>query len=165
MSDAHLASFIDDICHECDERPRNPGHIWCQQCYVAKRNLRSSYILPQLIGCDTCGFPRVPGSECTRCAMSNIPSEDATYEELQEWENRQNRPDQLTIGIRRSIISLLPVQQIKANNICVICQEDFSSDTKGKILRCGHYYHVDCCDKWLEEKMACPTCNLEVVLD
>ncbi|RVD91645.1 ubiquitin--- ligase [Tubulinosema ratisbonensis] len=43
---------------------------------------------------------------------------------------------------------------------CVICMDDFTENDLCRYLGCGHYYHVDCVDPWLEEKSSrCPLCS------
>lgn len=42
------------------------------------------------------------------------------------------------------------------NNICSICLEDFELQEKIYKLKCKHYYHINCLDKWLENKNTCP---------
>lgn len=43
---------------------------------------------------------------------------------------------------------------------CVICMDDFDDDDLCRFLGCGHYFHIDCVDPWLEEKSSrCPLCS------
>ena len=50
---------------------------------------------------------------------------------------------------------------VNQNNIdqteCIICYEEFSDDTVS--LRCGHFYHRDCINNWLDYKDSCPICR------
>ena len=47
------------------------------------------------------------------------------------------------------------------NNECIICLEPMIIDDKVKILECGHMYHYDCINKWIEKKkeINCPLCS------
>ena len=47
------------------------------------------------------------------------------------------------------------------NNECIICLECMSVNEKIKILDCGHMYHYDCINKWIEKKgeINCPLCS------
>jgi hypothetical protein len=41
---------------------------------------------------------------------------------------------------------------------CSICLDDIESDDL-KILKCGHMFHKECCEKWLETSNKCPNCR------
>ena len=47
------------------------------------------------------------------------------------------------------------------NNECIICLEPMIINDKVKILDCGHMYHYDCINKWIEKKgeINCPLCS------
>ena len=47
------------------------------------------------------------------------------------------------------------------NNECIICLEPMVINDKVKILECGHMYHYDCINKWIEKKgkINCPLCS------
>ena len=47
------------------------------------------------------------------------------------------------------------------NNECIICLEPMIINEKVKILECGHMYHYDCINKWIEKKgeINCPLCS------
>jgi len=47
------------------------------------------------------------------------------------------------------------------NNECIICLEPMLVNDKVKILECGHMYHYDCINKWIEKKgkINCPLCS------
>ncbi|KAF9590952.1 hypothetical protein IFM89_000497 [Coptis chinensis] len=43
---------------------------------------------------------------------------------------------------------------------CVICLEDYKNrEEVGKLLNCGHDFHVGCIKKWLPMKNSCPICK------
>tara|TARA_B110000208_G_C11783628_1_gene434766 strand:- start:489 stop:806 length:318 start_codon:yes stop_codon:yes gene_type:complete len=42
---------------------------------------------------------------------------------------------------------------------CVICLNNYSFGAEVKILKCGHLFHVDCIDKWLNIVNICPICK------
>jgi len=42
---------------------------------------------------------------------------------------------------------------------CSICLDPFEQSTTVKKLRCGHFYHPDCIDVWLEVSPRCPLCR------
>jgi len=47
------------------------------------------------------------------------------------------------------------------NNECIICLESMIINDKVRILECGHMYHYDCINKWIEKKkeINCPLCS------
>ncbi|XP_058180438.1 E3 ubiquitin-protein ligase MBR2-like isoform X2 [Rhododendron vialii] len=46
-----------------------------------------------------------------------------------------------------------------AEEICVICQENFADCEELGDLDCGHKYHFDCLRQWLVHKNTCPICK------
>ena len=40
-----------------------------------------------------------------------------------------------------------------------ICFDDKDIGANAKVLSCGHLFHKDCVDKWLEQKYNCPNCR------
>jgi len=71
------------------------------------------------------------------------------------------------VTLSRESVNELPVfkfselpEQIKDNNSCSICLEDFGDDDQIRVLLCKHYFHTDCIDRWLtEENVRCPLCR------
>ncbi|PWA35662.1 zinc finger, RING/FYVE/PHD-type [Artemisia annua] len=43
--------------------------------------------------------------------------------------------------------------------MCVICQEEFEADQMCMALKCTHWYHHGCIDRWLQQKNFCPICR------
>ena len=43
---------------------------------------------------------------------------------------------------------------------CDICQDKIKME-KTKILRCGHYFHKTCIDRWHQQRPNCPICRSE----
>ena len=51
------------------------------------------------------------------------------------------------------------------NDSCIICFEKISFQDK-HYLHCGHYFHCDCINKWLDfEKNNCPICKRDIDCD
>ena len=49
---------------------------------------------------------------------------------------------------------------------CAVCVEDFVSGDTVRVLRCGHRFHLECCDRWLlgcEHEVQCPMCKADVL--
>eukprot|EP00397_Hematodinium_sp_SG-2012_P013867 GEMP01014092.1.p1 GENE.GEMP01014092.1~~GEMP01014092.1.p1 ORF type:complete len:352 (+),score=51.50 GEMP01014092.1:118-1173(+) len=48
---------------------------------------------------------------------------------------------------------------------CSVCLDDFSpATTVVKKTPCGHYFHLQCIDKWLQVSRHCPICRTDIVL-
>jgi len=52
----------------------------------------------------------------------------------------------------------LPVSQTS----CAICMTEFEKDENLRSLRCEHYFHKECIDKWLSVGTTCPVCKGDV---
>ena len=75
-------------------------------------------------------------------------SEDHDVETNQE-ENQQDESDNRTL-----------------DNFCVICHENINEgQVVRKIKKCGHCFHIGCLDRWLENKITCPTCRADIRLN
>jgi len=45
-------------------------------------------------------------------------------------------------------------------SLCPICNEDLFSSTKSStLLKCGHYMHLECYTKYIEQNYTCPLCK------
>ena len=78
-----------------------------------------------------------------------------TYEQLVTLEDVQ-------VGL--NIKDLLRNSKISLNEnsfLCSICQDN--NEVVIRILKCNHYFHITCIDKWLSNNKTCPVCryNLE----
>lgn len=45
---------------------------------------------------------------------------------------------------------------------CSICQEHESESSIWRVLNCGHMYHKNCIDVWLQSHVQCPICRVDV---
>ncbi|GET87330.1 hypothetical protein, conserved [Leishmania tarentolae] len=46
---------------------------------------------------------------------------------------------------------------------CTICYEDMVPGGGTKRLPCGHCYHIDCLERWLEGHSTCPYCRADIM--
>ena len=71
---------------------------------------------------------------------------------------RRKRKEELSKPIKKEYIV---VDKEFENNECIICLEPMVINDKVKILECGHMYHYDCINKWIEKKgeINCPLCS------
>lgn len=42
---------------------------------------------------------------------------------------------------------------------CSICLDDYAKQDRVGYLTCGHFFHTDCIQNWLEQKNSCPLCR------
>lgn len=48
------------------------------------------------------------------------------------------------------------------NKECSICFLDFNVNDKVSRLQCGHFFHTECVNEWLQKKCTCPICRWEL---
>ena len=87
-----------------------------------------------------------------------------SYEQLLQLEEEVGSVNK---GLSKEKIKKIPEKPFhKAlfddNLDCIICMEKFEENEKVKQLLCGHIFHGDCIDKWLEKEKKCPFCKAEV---
>ena len=142
MSDASLAAYLDSLCHACEAEPAVRGHHLCAECY------RPSRLAQICVNCNGC----IAEGVCTSCDM---PSEDATYEQLTAWEERR-APSK---GDATALQTLTPY----AANIeseCSICIDTCVVGSKVITLHCVHTFHVECISQWVSSySLECPVCK------
>ncbi|ESN95476.1 hypothetical protein HELRODRAFT_153046, partial [Helobdella robusta] len=47
---------------------------------------------------------------------------------------------------------------------CVICVKKFTEKEFLYMLHCGHAFHMECLNRWFEEKQSCPYCRQNVIV-
>nr|GMD75867.1 RING-H2 finger protein ATL16-like [Ipomoea batatas] len=74
-------------------------------------------------------------------------------------------------GLDESTIRSIPVLQYKKgeedggseNRECCVCLNEFQEGEKVKVLpNCGHPFHIDCIDIWLQNNPNCPLCRTPI---
>jgi hypothetical protein len=61
--------------------------------------------------------------------------------------------------------TLRPASEVRAEEVCSICQEHEiaeGTDTQWRALHCSHSFHRVCVDRWFETHVACPVCRADV---
>lgn len=142
-----------------------------QQCTregTCERNVNDlgNYI-PQLVAlvllvlaiccCGFCWFPRRHNTEETEPFFMNTNYNYAPKEKkgMTGDELDSNCP---VIVFNKDIADVTPITE------CCICLGDFAEGEQlRKLPGCGHLFHIDCIDKWLEEHKTCPLCVQSVV--
>mmetsp|Transcript_21816 Transcript_21816/g.39415 ORF Transcript_21816/g.39415 Transcript_21816/m.39415 type:complete len:340 (-) Transcript_21816:64-1083(-) len=46
---------------------------------------------------------------------------------------------------------------------CLVCQCEYEEGETLRRLPCGHCFHSDCCDQWLQSKEVCPYCKQSII--
>jgi len=46
---------------------------------------------------------------------------------------------------------------------CPICYEDYIENESLRVLKCNHYFHINCVNDWLNKNKSCPICRNEHV--
>jgi E3 ubiquitin-protein ligase RNF115/126 len=57
------------------------------------------------------------------------------------------------------------LNNIKNENVCPVCKDEFVIDDIIMDLPCEHYFHKDCIMPWLNEHDSCPVCRFELKTD
>ena len=50
----------------------------------------------------------------------------------------------------------------KSIDFCSICQDEIDKNTIIRRMNCGHKFHQECADKWLETNAKCPLCRYQI---
>jgi hypothetical protein len=66
------------------------------------------------------------------------------------------------VEIPLSQLSSLREVENQIEEICCICQFSFEVGTKKRVLRCNHFFHDSCIEKWLTDRIKCPLCSKEI---
>merc|ERR1719401_294289 len=66
-------------------------------------------------------------------------------------------------GTRQEDLDALPVStDFGKHTTCQVCLEDFVAGVSVRWFPCGHCFHRECADKWLEKHSTCPVCKQSV---
>ncbi|KAI3827233.1 hypothetical protein L1987_01309 [Smallanthus sonchifolius] len=81
---------------------------------------------------------------------------------------REITGDVVSTGLSEDNISKYLTEKVHYSHVnqeevsCPICHEDYKNGDKiGRMVKCGHEYHVDCIKRWLLIKKLCPICRTE----
>lgn len=88
------------------------------------------------------------------------------YEDLLELEEKIGKVNR---GLNKSEIKKIDTNQYskkkyKEQDECPICKEMYQEDEVIKELYCGHIYHTQCIERWLQQEKKCPCCNTEICI-
>ena len=168
-TDLQFALHLNTMCDECHSRVPTPGHIFCGTCYSLKRaqqDLASQS--PMCLMCRT-HVRSLPYDLCDNCwrqvqsDSEEFPAEDASYEELLQWEAAR-KPVEIdsTLADRFPCHTLHKRNRSSDDSDCLICIECMDVGQKVMSLPCLHQFHEACIRTWLIHNKKCPICNLNV---
>jgi hypothetical protein len=68
------------------------------------------------------------------------------------------------MGLSLKILRLTSQIMLNVNDkggdiVCVICQEMPTHYQIMRVLLCGHKYHINCIEEWLQDNVTCPLCK------
>lgn len=73
--------------------------------------------------------------------------------------NQSNRlPQKHIIKIKEYKLN----EDLDKSDNCSICLENYYKDNIINALKCGHKYHKDCIDDWINDNNNCPLCRLSL---
>ena len=119
---------------------------------IRQRNIRRNFLSINLFPAQNYSLINEHMNQFNQNTFVGIPY---TYEQLVTLED-------VKVGL--DIKDLVRNSKISLNEnsfLCSICQDN--NEIVIRILKCNHYFHVTCIDKWLSNNKTCPVCryNLE----
>ena len=146
--DAQLAQRLSQLCDICEERPRNAGYLLCHICYQQVRQDDDD---------------EDDDDEEDYEEYSDVPPEDASYEDLLEWCKRRDKDEEADL-LRSTLCDNLPTHKCgkEEKGQCSICMDNYKVRQTMITLPCFHTFHETCCRQWIAEKAVCPVCMTEV---
>ena len=55
-------------------------------------------------------------------------------------------------------------EELPKDEVCLICREELTPANVKK-LSCGHFFHVECLEKWIIDHSTCPFCKAEIIVN
>jgi Ring finger domain len=95
-------------------------------------------------------------AEARICLLPSKPSRE-TY----RAQNPSPLPNWCTGAERRyrCPVQVVELAEGQDEDVCIICLDSLHSLPATKLVRCGHFGHVECMGEWFDCKPVCPTCN------
>ena len=125
----------------------NPGQSLCYSCYAI--------------------YTEYSQSQRSQGRTDDLLSENASFEEIIQWETNQNNKNKRS---NADIISVLPTSKkakdakakdTKEEESCPICLDTFEEGEELMTTPCFHKFHENCLSKWMNESSKCPTCSTD----
>ena len=77
---------------------------------------------------------------------------------INERIHRNQIPQKYIIKIKKYKLN----EDLEESDNCSICLENYNKDNIINVLKCGHKYHKDCIDDWINDNNKCPLCRLSL---
>ena len=77
---------------------------------------------------------------------------------INERIHRNQIPQKYIIKIKEYKLN----EDLEESDNCSICLENYNKDNIINVLKCGHKYHKDCIDYWINDNNNCPLCRLSL---
>jgi len=77
---------------------------------------------------------------------------------INERIHRNQIPQKYIIKIKEYKLN----EDLEESDNCSICLENYNKDNIINVLKCGHKYHKDCIDDWINDNNNCPLCRLSL---
>ena len=91
------------------------------------------------------------------CNEGNEPTNDITH--------IRNPSSNANISPHPNGITLISNIKCLLKGDCPICIEPFKEGDELYRLRCGHIYHTECIEEWININRICPTCRNTIIGD
>ncbi|RVW35554.1 E3 ubiquitin-protein ligase RING1 [Vitis vinifera] len=95
-----------------------------------------------------------------------VEDEDESDEIMAEV-MRSSLNDVTDLSVPATRASIEALEKIKFEDVnltgkCIICLEEFATESEVSRMPCSHVYHKDCIIEWLERSHMCPLCRFKM---
>merc|ERR1712039_75091 len=67
--------------------------------------------------------------------------------------------DDMHPSMSRKSWNELPGVRLRAEELCVVCQESMPAGQWARAMHCGHKFHEECLEQWAKKSYQCPICR------
>ena len=84
----------------------------------------------------------------------------------QEQNRQHQRPPGATQAeLQQCPTYTIPSQSQGGHGDCIICLTSYQANDTVRQLPCGHAFHIQCIDQWLQQSVLCPICKTSLAID
>lgn len=84
--------------------------------------------------------------------------------QLDENDSQQEFARGLPLEKIRQALSVNPYGGSELAEKCAVCLNEFKPSSKCALLPCKHQFHVNCIERWLIRRNACPICRQPAII-
>lgn len=141
--DEQYALWLDSLCVNCESQPKVSDKLLCTTCF--------SQLFQQSDDEE---------EDYEEVEDSLFLPENATYEELIEFEERQNSTKKNSyFDALKEILPIRKAREEEKAETCAICLENYAEEEFACELPCEHKFHKHCAHSWLRKNSCCPLCK------